>query len=119
MRLCYGWGKKELYLSQEKRYLPEQLYDRLKPFAQDKLQSVVIPALLEVPLWIHVDNQFVRIEGIQQLSLACKLICIYHNTDSRAPLSDSWEEETIDIEAKTSGWTMGNDDSDEDKKAGV
>ena len=119
MRICYGWSKKEFYMSQENRYLPEQLYDRLKPFVPDKLQSIAVPALLEVPLWVHVDTSFIRIENPQELNMACKLVAAYHNTDSRAPISDGWDEEIFEMEEDAARWVLSNDESDEDKKSGV
>ena len=116
MRICYGWSKKEFYMSQENRYLPEQLYDRLKPFVQDKLQSITAPALLEVPLWVHVDTSYIRIENPQELNMACKLVAACHNTDSRAPISDGWDEEIFEMEEDAARWVLRDDNSDEDGK---
>jgi hypothetical protein len=120
MRICYGWSKKDFYMSSERRYLPEQLYERLKPFVPEKtLQGgeVTVPALLQVPLWVKLDGEHVRIEGLPELKLACQLVSIYHNTDSRYPLSDGWDEETQDIEKKTSDFSIGMDSSEEDEKS--
>jgi len=112
MRLCYGWSKKDFYMSSEKRYVPEQLYERLKPFVPSKAGSQTA-SLLNVPLWVKIDSEFVRIEGLPELNLACKLVTIYHNTDCRAPLSDGWEDETLEMEARAAG-ILGSESSEED-----
>jgi len=120
MRICYGWSKKDFFLSPEKRYLPEQLYERLKPFVPEKtLQGgeVTVPALLQVPLWVKLDGEHVRIEGLPELKLACHLATIYHNTDSRFPLQDGWEEETLDIERRVAATGLGSESSEDDEKS--
>jgi hypothetical protein len=123
MRICYGWSKKDFYMSPEKRYLPEQLYERLKPFVSDKKQGsdgggqlLTVPLLLQLPLWVKIDGEHVRIEGLPELKLACQLVTIYHNTDSKLPVSDGWDEETLDIEKNTFDFSMGADSSEEDEK---
>jgi hypothetical protein len=117
LSLCYGWSKKDFYLSREKRYLSDQLYERLKPFVSDRQlgPNVTAPALLQVPLWVKVDGQHVLIETPGELSLACKLVTIFHNTDCNAPLCDDWEEETLDMERRAAA-ILGSESSDEDEK---
>lgn len=86
MRICCGWARKPLSLSLEQRYHPEQLINRLGPFFPDK--SLASP-LVWMPVWIHMDNQYVRLNSREEIELACKLACIYHNgPDNRAPFCE-------------------------------
>lgn len=90
MHVCYGWARKPMSLSLEQRYHPEQLMARLGPFNPNK--SSVSP-LVWMPVWIHMDNHFVRLNTKEEVELACKLACIYHNgPDNKAPVcDDDWQ----------------------------
>jgi hypothetical protein len=95
MRICYGWSRKPLNLSLEQRYHPEQLINRLGPFFPHK--SLASP-LVWMPVWIHMDNQYVRLNSKEEIELACRLACIYHNgPDNRAPFCEDdgdWQNVT-------------------------
>jgi hypothetical protein len=91
MRICCGWARKPLNLSTEQRYHPEQLINRLGPC--NPTRNVVSP-LVWMPVWIHMDGQFVRLNSKEEVELACKLACIYHNgPDNKAPFceDDEWQ----------------------------
>ena len=105
-------------LSLEQRYQPEQLIARLGPFNSNsnsnsnskivsksnskfcgKLNSdksklsntsmLHVSPLVWMPVWIRIDNQFVRLNSKEEVELACKLACIYHNgPDNKAPFCD-------------------------------
>jgi hypothetical protein len=78
-------------LSLEQRYHPEQLLARLGPFNPTRTQ---VSPLLWMPVWIHMDNHFVRLNSKAEVELACKLACIYHNgPDNKAPFleEDDWQ----------------------------
>lgn len=87
MQICYGWARKLLNLSSEQRYHPEQLLARLGPFCPER-QKPVSP-LLWMPVWVLLDGVYVRLHSRQEVELACKLVCIYHNgPDCKAPPSE-------------------------------
>ncbi len=90
MHVCYGWARKPMNLSQEQRYLPEQLMARLGPFNPAKL---TVSPLVWMPVWIHIENHFVRLNTKEEVELACKLACIYHNGPyNKAPYcDDDWQ----------------------------
>jgi hypothetical protein len=89
MQICYGWARKPINLSTEQRYHPEQLVNRLGPFCPER--KVVSP-LIWMPVWIRMDGHFVRLNSKEEVELACKLVCIYHNgPDNKAPFCDDEE----------------------------
>ena len=49
-----------------------------------------------MPVWIHMDGQYIRLDSKEEISLACKLVCVYHNgPDNTAPFSeeeDDWQD---------------------------
>lgn len=96
MRICFGWSKIPLSLSSERRYYPEEL--------QAMLGSSHLPndlPLVTLPLWIQLDGEYIRLRGKDQISLACELVCVYHNgPDCRAPTEDGWAEDTLASEEK-------------------
>ena len=95
MRICFGWSKSPLNLSSERRYLPEELQGMLTR------TTVTGPAnpLVTLPLWIQLDGEYIRLRGEEQLSLACQLICVYHNgSDCKAPPDDGWDMDTFQSE---------------------
>ena len=61
-----------------------------------------------------MDTSFIRIENLQELNVACKLVAAYHNTDSRAPLSDGWDEEIFEMEEDAAKWVLGDDETEEE-----
>ena len=84
MRICCGWSRKPVSLSLEQRYHPEQLMRRLGSFCPCQ-----VAPLAWAPVWIHMDDQYVRLNSKDEIELACKLACIYHNgPDNRAPFCD-------------------------------
>ncbi len=96
MRICYGWARKPLNLSSETRYYPEHLMSKILPFLRTR--SISNP-LLQVPVWVDLDNQYIRLESEAEALLACRLVSIYHNgPDCRAPPDDEWEREAAQIE---------------------
>jgi hypothetical protein len=111
MRICYGWSKQELSLSNDKRYYPEQLMHRVKKFlpSNDEANN----PLQYLPLWIHVDNEHVRLFGLEEIALACKLAAIYHNgPTNNAPFDDGWEEDTLELEARARDLLIGDSSGD-------
>jgi hypothetical protein len=57
--------------------------------------------LVSLPLWVHMDGEYIRLTGNEQLSLACQLICVYHNgPDCKAAPDDGWDMETFQCEEK-------------------
>ena len=57
--------------------------------------------LIAQPVWIEMDGEHIRVEGEEQISLACQLACLYHNgPDCRAPPEDGWAQDTMEIEEK-------------------
>jgi len=99
MWICFGWSKVRLNLSPEKRYYPEYVQNLFKNHTLNSKNSS--PPSVNLPLWIHMDDQYVRLEGPEQLSLACQLVCLYHNgPDCRAPPDDGWDLDTLESEHK-------------------
>jgi hypothetical protein len=97
MKICFGWSKTPLKLSLEKRYMPEELESMLLSCSSLRCAN----PLVKVPLWLHMDDEYIRISGEEQISLACQIASLYHNgPDCRAPLDDGWDRETVEIEAK-------------------
>lgn len=88
MRICYGWARKPMNLSNDKRYHPEQLMARLSTSKPAKPAS----PLLWMPVWIHLDNVFVRLHSKEEIELACKLACIYHNGPDNRAAFESFDE---------------------------
>ena len=93
MHICYGWSRKPIVLSLEQRYYPEQLINRLGPFNPSR--KLVSP-LVWMPVWIHMDGSYIRLENKEEIALACKLVCVYHNgPDNRAAFCDEdtdWQD---------------------------
>jgi hypothetical protein len=95
MQICYGWSRKPIVLSPEQRYLPEQLVNRLGPFNTSR--KVVSP-LVWMPVWIYMDGQYIRLNSKDEINLACRLVCVYHNgPDNKAPLCDDEYGDWCDI----------------------
>ena len=95
MQICYGWARKAILLSVNQRYHPEQLMHRLGPF--NPTRTVVSP-LVWMPVWIHMDGQYIRLQSKDEINLACRLVCVYHNgPDNRAPFCEEdsdWQDIT-------------------------
>lgn len=86
MQICYGWARKPILLSSNQRYHPEQLLNRLGPF--NPTRKVVSP-LVWMPVWIYMDGQYIRLNSKDEISLACRLVCVYHNgPDNCAPFCE-------------------------------
>ena len=120
MRICYGWARKPIILSPEQRYHPEQLINRLGPFNPSR--KVVSP-LIWMPVWIHMDGQYIRLDSKDEIGLACKLVCVYHNgADNVAPFSEEEDGDWQDIserEAFLAAAGVGEPDSEgEETEAG-
>ena len=89
MRICYGWARTPLTLSSETRYYPEHLMSMIFPYLQTR--SAANP-LVRVPIWVNLDDQYIRLDSEAEALLACRLASIYHNgPDCRAPPEDGWE----------------------------
>jgi hypothetical protein len=98
MRICYGWARKPITLSTEQRYHPEQLMNRLGPF--NPTRKLVSP-LIWMPVWIHMDGQYIRLDNKEEIGLACKLVCVYHNgPGNNAPFCDDEDSDWHDISEK-------------------
>lgn len=121
MHICYGWARKPMNLSSEQRYRPEQLMARLGSFKDFRNFKVTNPTkplvspLVWMPVWIHMDHHFVRLNTKDEVELACKLACIYHNgLDNRAPFCDDGWHQITHREAFLAGTrTPESDSSDE------
>ena len=63
------------------------------------------PSLLQLPIWIRVEDEYICIDGLAQLTLACKIAAAYHNAFvSNAPLHDGWDEDTLEMECRAAGF---------------
>ena len=51
---------------------------RLGPF--NPTRKVISP-LVWMPVWIHMDGSFIRLDSKDEIQLACKLVCVYHNNN--------------------------------------
>jgi hypothetical protein len=112
MRICYGWGRTPLKLSREQRYYEEEVMDMLRPYFA--VYSTASP-LIRVPIWMHVEDEYVRLEGEREITLACRLASIYHNSAvSRAPIDDGWDEETALMEAEAEERMQAEEEEEED-----
>ncbi len=101
MRVCYGWDKTPLRLSAENRYFPEHLMGMIAPYMRSRTSP---NPLFRVPIWINLDDQYIRLESQEEILLACRLACIYHNgPDCRAVPDDEWVRETAEMEAMAAG----------------
>ena len=93
MHICYGWARKPITLSLEQRYHPEQLIHRLGAF--NPTRKLVSP-LIWMPVWLYMDGCYVRLDNKEEIGLACKLVCVYHNgPNNRAPFSEEdadWQD---------------------------
>ena len=48
-----------------------------------------------------MDEEHIRLIGVEQISLACQLVSVYHNgLDCLAPPEDGWEQDTLESEEK-------------------
>jgi hypothetical protein len=77
--------------------------------------------LMRVPIWVHIEDEYVRLESERELVLACRLASIYHNSAiSLAPIDDGWHEETalMEAEAEERMEASASDDSDTEMQAG-
>ena len=114
MRICYGWARTPLNLSREQRYHEETLMNMLRPYFA--IYSTASP-LLRVPIWAHIEDEYVRLESERDITLACRLASIYHNgAISRAPVDDGWDEETALMEAEAEDRMNAESSEDEDSE---
>lgn len=77
--------------------------------------------LMRVPIWAHIEDEFVRLESEREVALACRLASIYHNSAiSRAPIDDGWHEETalMEAEAEERMQASASDESDTEMQSG-
>jgi hypothetical protein len=115
MRICFGWSKTPIKLSSERRYMPEEIHSML--ISSPSLRST--NPLVNVPLWIEIDGEYLRLSGEDQISLACQIVSVYHNgPDCLAPSDDGWDLETAEMEAKAAQH-MTDEDSDEGSEVEV
>ena len=98
MHICCGWARTPVALSPQQRYYPEQIMARLGPF--NPTRKVVSP-LVWMPVWIYMDGSYIRLESKDEMQLACKLVCVYHNNDpdNKAPSCDE-DSDWYDISEK-------------------
>ena len=109
MRICFGWSKRPLQLSPERRYVPEELEQMLSASTH-----MGVSPLAYVPLWIQTDGEHIRLNGKDQVSLACQLVCVYHNgLDCKAPPDDGWNLDTLNCEERAAQHML-SDISDDD-----
>ena len=95
--------------------MPEELIDMLgsspSPCSTNPLANV--------PLWIEVDGECLRLSGAEQISLACQIVSVCHNgPDCLAPFDDGWQQDTAELEAKAVQHMMA-EDSDEGSEAEI
>jgi hypothetical protein len=113
-------------LSSEQRYRLEQLMARLGSFKDFKTFKVTNPTkqlvspLVWMPVWIHMDHHFVRLNTKDEVELACKLTCIYHNgLDNRASYCDDGWHHITHREAFLALAGTRTPESDSSDEAGV
>jgi hypothetical protein len=150
MKICYGWARKPMNLSSNQRYHPEQLMARLTSFnsgidngikhgineeindnraktgkskSASKSTKGIKPLaspLVWMPIWVCMENNFVRLNTKDEMELACKLVCIHHNgyhvgTDEKQLYcpEDDWQY-ISEKEASLAGLRCDACDSDTD-----
>jgi hypothetical protein len=115
MRICFGWSRIPLNLSPERRYFPEELLRMLTPSSPPSDDPLV-----SLPLWIHLDGVYIRLRGEEQISLACQLICVYHDgPDCRAPSDDGWTQDTLDSEERAMNHMLSESSEEDEDEAKV
>ena len=109
MQICYGWCRKPMVLSSSQRYYPEHLVSRLGS-AGDAKQG---QPMVWMPVWILMDGHYIRLRNRDEVELACKLVCVYHNGGTDAPFCDDPEWEDIsEKEAFLAGMSEGETESE-------
>ena len=134
MQICHGWARKPIVLSLEQRYHPEQLMNRLGPFNkinqinkinqtnqinQNNPSRKLVSPLVWMPVWIYMDGCYIRLENKEEIALACKLVCVYHNgPDNRAPFceEDSDWQDISEKEAFLAEMGVGEQGSSEEEE---
>ena len=101
LTLCKGWNKAPISLIKTRRYYDVEV--------ARKVQAVYNPVspLVSTPIWLSFCSDYIRLEGKEEILLACKLICLQHNEG----LSDS-EPDTPDTSEATE---LSDTDEDEDE----
>ena len=89
--------------------MPEELENKLLSCSSLRCAN----PLVKVPLWLHMDEEYIRISGEEQISLACQIVSLYHNgPDCRAPLDDGWDQDTFEIETKAAEHMLAEESDD-------
>ena len=67
MILAFGWQPNCTLINMDstKVYFPEQLMEMSKRYHK-------------LPMWLRFDSKMVEIKNMEQLDLACRLVCEYH-----------------------------------------
>lgn len=88
MRLIYGPNRIALVLAGTRRYIPEQLLQRM--LNQRK------------PYFLEVDGERISVDPDRELWVACQAVCAEHNAGAGrdAPLDDEFEREMAELEAR-------------------
>jgi hypothetical protein len=97
MHICCGWARKPIVLSSEQCYYPEQLMARLGSF--NPVRKTVSP-LVWMPVWIYMEGSYIRLDSKDEIQLACKLVCVYHNNGPDSKLLCDEDSEWHDISEK-------------------
>lgn len=87
MRICRGWAKRPLSLLPERRYHPEQVLNMIKPLPREPASPLV-----RQPVWLCVEGQYLRLNSLPEMELACRLVCACHNKDGE------FEDEAQDMD---------------------
>lgn len=95
MEICKGWSKRPLPMSSKQTYQPEELIRRVLPSTAPPESPLVCQ-----PVWVRLEGQSVRLHSKEEIELACRLVCIHHNSlvddemDSDDEMDQSTEEES-------------------------
>ena len=95
MEICKGWSKRPVQLSSQQLYQPEELIRRVLPASAPPASPLVCQ-----PVWVVLEGKGVRLHSKEEVELACRLVCIHHNSlvgrdsvESGDDMSDTTEEE--------------------------
>lgn len=95
-------------LSRERRYEPEALMARVMRRRRPN------SPLQNMPLWVLMDGHHIQLSSRDEIWLACRMACIYHNNgpNCRAPYEDGWNEETWAMERRAEEHMLAEDSTD-------
>ena len=67
MKLCYGYRPKSLEMRSTRLYYAEEL--------ENKMLRLIGKS---IPIFVLVEDEYIRVNNIGEVSLACRLVASYH-----------------------------------------